>query len=145
MSSTTSYRSKHLNSPDLTVTKCLSISARKQLLKSHIDLDTIGRIGKGLHSYQTTLSLQKLTSYSTTLLEKLEEAEELKPPMIILDTINEDQLIKEPIPINSYSKSSASSSHQLLYKIYKTEAKLVRSILESSGFFLTDSHYWNVL
>ena len=33
----------------------------------------------------------------------------------------------------------------MLYRIFKTDARLVRSILDLSGFSATDSHDWNIL
>ena len=33
----------------------------------------------------------------------------------------------------------------LLYKVYKTESKLVRTTLEYNGFMNTDGHDWNIM
>ena len=78
------------------------------------------------------------------LLWKIGESDDLKPPIIQLEVINDSQLIKEGIPISTYLKGFPNTC-QLSYKLFKTEARLVRSILENSGFFYTDSHNWNIL
>lgn len=45
----------------------------------------------------------------------------------------------------TFSKSSYSEQHDLLYKVLKAEGKLVRSVLEAHGFVHTDGHDWNVM
>ena len=50
------------------------------------------------------------------------------------------------VPIQNYAKGySAVESSELLYKIFRGETRLVRSILEENGFTHTESHDWNVL
>ena len=62
-----------------------------------------------------------------------------KSQFVHFNPISESQLIKEPAHARPlYSKD-------LCYKLHKTEARLVRSILENSGFSYTDSHDWNLL
>ena len=98
----------------------------------------IGYPGQGLGTKE-----QKDDAFEQ-LLWKIGESDDLKPPMIQLEVINENQLIKEGIPISTYLKGFPNTC-QLTYKIFKTEARLVRSVLENSGFFYTDSHNWNIL
>ena len=45
----------------------------------------------------------------------------------------------------SYAKTYSCETNDLLYKLLKCDAKLVRSILESSGFKHTEGHDWNLL
>lgn len=59
--------------------------------------------------------------------------------------IKENQLIKEGAPSLMYSKSSYTEQNDFLYKMIKTEGKLIRSVLEAHGFGHTDGHDWNLL
>lgn len=44
-----------------------------------------------------------------------------------------------------YSKSYNGEPYELLYKLLKTESKLVRSTLEAGGFHYTEGHDWNMM
>lgn len=59
--------------------------------------------------------------------------------------IKESQLIKDGPPPITYSKSCYVEQGDLLYKMLKTDGKLIRSILEANGFSHTDGHDWNIL
>lgn len=49
-------------------------------------------------------------------------------------------------PSQGYAKSySAIESSELLYKIFRGETRLVRSVLEVNHFNYTESHDWNIL
>jgi tubulin polyglutamylase TTLL5 len=55
-------------------------------------------------------------------------------------------MVNSQVPSQNYSKSYAAiESAELLYKIFRGETKLVRSVLEANGFQHTESHDWNVL
>lgn len=59
--------------------------------------------------------------------------------------IKENQIVKDDPPAITYSKSCYTDQGEFLYKMVKTEGKLVRSVLEAHGFSHTDGHDWNVL
>ncbi len=48
-------------------------------------------------------------------------------------------------PTMGYAKSYHIENSELLYKILRGDAKLVRSALEVMGFSHTESHEWNIL
>ena len=68
-----------------------------------------------------------------------------KPPLITFAPVSENQLVKDNIAFSTYTKGNFLQTKELLYRVLKTDARLVRSILEQSGFGYTDSHDWNVL
>ena len=68
------------------------------------------------------------------------------PSFVYLKPIKENQLISSHAPVLGYAKSySALENSDLLYKLFRGETRLVRSILEANGFSYTESHDWNVL
>ena len=49
-------------------------------------------------------------------------------------------------PQTSYGpKGGFLHTAQLLYKVYKSDNKLIRSILEANGFYTTEGHSWNLM
>ena len=56
-----------------------------------------------------------------------------------------NQLLHNPPPSLGYAKSYHVESSELLYKIFRGDTKLVRSMLEANGFSHTESHEWNIL
>lgn len=136
-------RKNPLITPELTVTKCGSSLTKSSSKPSHLNLFLIGRPGQGLHNSTQTPEQQSLHAYFSALSNRLSNSENYKPPLITLAQLTQNQQLKDPQP-NPHTKSISSSS-QLLYKTMKAEAKLVRSILENSGFIHTDSHTWNLL
>ena len=96
----------------------------------------IGKIGLGIGA-QRNLHLD--------LKKNLDENSEEKPPLINFSPVNENQLVKDTIAFSTYAKGSFLQTKELVYRILKTDARLVRSILEQSGFGYTDSHNWNFL
>eukprot|EP00347_Sterkiella_histriomuscorum_P021171 403334979 len=56
-----------------------------------------------------------------------------------------NQLLSNNIPQQGYAKSYQVESGELLYKIFRGETRLVRSVLEINGFKYTESHEWNIL
>lgn len=68
------------------------------------------------------------------------------PPLVQFRAIRENQLIRESAPTQAFASGyTPIESSELLYKIFRGETRLVRSILEQSGFAYTESHDWNVL
>lgn len=65
--------------------------------------------------------------------------------IINFKTIKESQIMKDGPPALTYSKSAYVDQGELLYKMLKTEGRLIRSVLEVHGFSHTDSHDWNIL
>jgi tubulin polyglutamylase TTLL5 len=55
------------------------------------------------------------------------------------------QLLHSIPPSMSYANKSTAESCELLYKIFKGDTKLVRSLLEANYFSHTESHEWNIL
>jgi len=55
-------------------------------------------------------------------------------------------LMREGMPLPSQkSNYLGDSSHELLYKLVKTDGKLIRTVLEANGFNSTEGHDWNIL
>lgn len=107
-----------------------------------VDIQSIGKVGtKGYNQPSLLAAFNKKTK------KYLQDnsSEDTRPPLINFIPVNEDQICKDPGPTNIYSKGSLYQHKDLLYRIYKTDARLVRSILENSGFSSTDSHDWNLL
>ena len=92
----------------------------------------IGKIGLGLgvKRYFPSEKLRKI----------LNEGLADKPPLINFSPVNENQLVKDSIAFSTYTKGNFLQTKELLYRVLKTDARLVRSILEQSGFAYTDSH-----
>jgi hypothetical protein len=59
--------------------------------------------------------------------------------------VKESQLVTTTASGPSYSKSYHCDQTELLYKVLKADAKLIRSMLETNGFRSTESHDWNIL
>lgn len=67
------------------------------------------------------------------------------PDVVKFRPIKESQILKEGPPTMTYSKTSYSEHHELMYKVLKANVKMVRSVLEANNFVHTDGHDWNVL
>ena len=107
-----------------------------------IDIQSVGKVGtKGVFQTPMLLAINKKA------IRYLHEnhTEDSRPPLITFTAVNEEQLSKEAAPLNIYSKGCLYQQKDLLYRIYKTDARLVRSILENAGFNSTDSHDWNII
>ncbi|CAG9328553.1 unnamed protein product [Blepharisma stoltei] len=112
-----------------------------------ISVETVGKPGQGLHAQRGT-STKFLKSHEVLCRQKLDEFKKEKdhrPLLVLFMPVSDHQLVKSALPQNSYSKGNFLQPHELLYKIYKTDAKLVRSIFEASGLYYTDSHDWNIM
>lgn len=68
-----------------------------------------------------------------------------KPQLLKFFPVNEDQLVKDSISFSTYNKGNFMQNRDLLYRVLKTDGKIVRSILELCNFSYTDSHDWNIL
>ena len=108
---------------------------------SKINLEFIGKLGQGLNSNN------KNTQFSNHLLQKCQKALQLyapspdpRPKLLHFDFLRDNSMPRDSIPQNSYSNSNFICGKELLYRVYNTENKLVRSTLENAGFKYTDTH-----
>jgi hypothetical protein len=68
------------------------------------------------------------------------------PAFVSVKAIKDSQLVSGSAPVLGYAKSySAAENSELLYKLFRGETRLVRSLLEANGFSYTESHDWNIL
>ncbi|OMJ67162.1 hypothetical protein SteCoe_35753 [Stentor coeruleus] len=107
-----------------------------------LDLQSVGKVGtKG------NFNSPFLTSMNEKISNFLREnfVEDTRPPLITFTPITEEQLCKEAAPINIYSKGCFHQQNEMLYRVFKTDARLVRSILDCAGFVSTDCHDWNIM
>jgi hypothetical protein len=54
-------------------------------------------------------------------------------------------LLNDAPPSLGYAKAYNYQGSELLYKIFKGDTRLVRSVLEAHDFVHTESHEWNIL
>lgn len=104
------------------------------ILKCPLSPRSIGRIGKGLPNFRQIPYERKLYYQDSE-----------KSHLIKFFPVSEKQLVRDSVSLSTYSRSNTSQSKQLLYRVIKTDGKIVRSILELSGFTYTESHDWNIL
>ena len=64
---------------------------------------------------------------------------------IQFEPITKSQFVSGPVTNHYYPWGASLDYSELSYKLIKSEAKLVRSTLETYGFNYTDSHDWNML
>ena len=55
------------------------------------------------------------------------------------------QLLHDAPPTLGYAKNYHVQDNDLLYKIFRGDTKLVRSLFEANYFTHTESHEWNLL
>lgn len=120
---------KILNSSNITPSSFQSkLNPYKNLIGQEpyplLNPDEIGKIGKGITSHCPKEPQEKS---SLTQFYPIDSFQLLK-----------DSVLSSICPKHYICK-------ELTYKLYKTEARLVRSILEQSKFTYTDSHDWNLL
>ena len=107
-----------------------------------IDINSVGKPGtKGSYCPSYLQSFEKMMQKNL----RKNFPEDSRPSLVNFAPITEDQLCKDGPNSNMYSKGLLHQHKDLLYRVFKTDSKLVRSILETSGFTSTDSHDWNVL
>jgi len=75
----------------------------------------------------------------------VQEQGDTRPPLVHFQSVRENQLVSEGVPMSQYSQATAIQGSDLVYKLYHAEARLVRSVLEQAGFHCTESHDWNLL
>ena len=54
-------------------------------------------------------------------------------------------MLKTAAPTLAYAHNYQVNNKELLYKIFRGDTKLVRSLLEANSFSHTESHEWNLL
>ena len=64
---------------------------------------------------------------------------------LAFSTIGMKQLLNNPPPSLGYARTCHVLDNELLYKIFRGDTKLVRSLLEANNFSHTESHEWNIL
>lgn len=101
-----------------------------------LEPSVVGKIGLGLQTRRESVTL-RMPVFDDPLAEK--------PALIKFYPVKEDQLVKDTITFSTYNKGNFMQNRELLYRVLKTDGKIVRSILEMAGFFYTDSHDWNLL
>ncbi|OMJ89261.1 hypothetical protein SteCoe_8649 [Stentor coeruleus] len=111
-----------------------------------MNLDYIGRFGQGLSTTSRNTSfLKAFQAKCQKVVQMYLPVPDPRPKLISFASLTEGGLSPESITLNSYSKISFFLGKELLYRVFNTENKLVRTILENSGFKYTESHIWNVL
>lgn len=78
----------------------------------------------------------------------LQSTESYHPQIVSFKPIRENQLVSnQSVPTLNYANKvyNNNESTELLYKIFRGETRLVRSVLENNGFQHTESHDWNLL
>ena len=114
--------------------KPFPVTSASTITKSHLSPSQIGQIGKGLSLFRHVPNERKI---------HYQDSE--KSHIIKFFPVNEKQLVRDSVSLSTYSRSNTAQSKQLLYRVIKTDGKVVRSILELSGFTYTESHDWNIL
>jgi hypothetical protein len=64
---------------------------------------------------------------------------------IYFGTIGKNKLLTDAPPALGYANNYHVGDCELLYKIFRGDTKLVRSMLEAHSFSHTESHEWNIL
>jgi Tubulin-tyrosine ligase family len=96
-----------------------------------VSVESTGKAGRSLHSKPYTSSyLAKYYEKSKEALQKLLQEPDTRPSLIKFTAI------KDP---------KHQPNENLTYRMFQSEVKLVRTILENSGFVLNDGHDWNLL
>ena len=96
-----------------------------------LSLDGLVKAGKSLHSKQNFSShSQKYSEKAKNLLASLSNDPDFRPPLIKFSAVK---------------GAKNGSEDSLNYRMFQSDVKLVRSILENSGFNNTETHDWNLL
>ena len=100
-----------------------------------------GRPGNGINAPRVSPpSLGILEEKCKQTLQELSQGSDFRPLLISFSPVSENQLVRNGPPQNSYMKGNFLNHKELLYRVFKTDARLVRSVLENTGFSHTDSH-----
>ena len=132
-------------SPDRTVEatiarRVLMQQAQEKATWRGLDLEGIGKPGGIREKRPAEGVLRTLEEGWKAKLVSLQGENEQRPVLVRFQAIKEHQLVKE-----NQVPRTALAPHDLLYRTYKTEGRLVRSILEHAGFTSTESHEWNIM
>lgn len=105
-----------------------------------------GKPGNGLNTARSTSAdLESYEMKCRRLLEEMNSGDDFRPILLTFSAVAENQLVHEGPPNNIYNKGNFLKHKDLLYRVFKADARLVRSVLEHSGFTYTDSHDWNMM
>jgi tubulin polyglutamylase TTLL5 len=106
----------------------------------------IGKIGRPINpGPPESPYLRLFEARCKAVLDKISKGNDYRPPLLLFQAVKENQLVREAPPQNVYCKGNLYQQYDLLYRVYKTDARLVRSVLELVGFRHTDSHDWNIM
>lgn len=111
---------------------------------SSFNIDCLGRFSQ-LHSPGSSQFFVLFNAKCAKALKLYTPVPDPRPKLLQFSPLMENSLTKELITSNSYSKSNYLCGKDLLYRVFNTENKLVRSILENAGFKYTEAHDWNLL
>ena len=99
-----------------------------------------GRPGLGLHvARQQPEPLSQFEDKCKQALEELSQGGDFRPILITFSSVSENQLVRNGPPQNNYSKGNFLNYKELLYRVFKADARLVRSVLENTGCLLYTS------
>lgn len=108
------------------------------------NLECIGKFAQ-LYSAKPSQFIQNFNQKCEKTLKSYTPVPDPRPKLLTFAPLTENMLTKELIPSNSFSKGNFWCGKELLYRVLNTENKVVRTILENSGFKYTESHDWNLL
>jgi hypothetical protein len=124
--------------------KSLEAKPPASLDPGKFNIDHLGKFNQ-LQTISTSVFFQSFYSKCSKALRLYSPVPDPRPKLLNFSPLEENSLTKELITANSYSKSNYLCGKELLYKVFNTENKLVRSIVENAGFKYTEAHDWNVL
>jgi Tubulin-tyrosine ligase family len=111
-----------------------------------VNLEFIGKMGEGLASSPSRSQfLNHFYKRCEKTLQLYAPNPDTRPKLLNFTPIKENNLTKDSVPQNLYSTSNYIPGKELLYRVYNAKNKLVRSILENTGFKYTETHLWNIL
>jgi tubulin polyglutamylase TTLL5 len=114
-----------------TVSHIKALQAAEMMNLSGISLDGIVKAGKSLHGRLIFSSyIQRYNEKSRFALDRLQTDIDLRPPLVKFSSVKDPKSKLEDF---------------LTYRMFQSDVKLVRSILENSGFSNTEGHDWNLL
>ena len=80
------------------------------------------------------------------LLHEIEDQNKQSTTYLSIIPITEEGIIRDAMPPTQFAtKNSQCATPELLYRMYKSECRLVRSILEFNKFSITETHDWNIM
>lgn len=113
------------------VNKIKALQASESTNCQGILIEGMIKAGKSLHGKNSqTGYASKYFENSRQTLEKLSVESDFRPPLVKFSAV------KEPKP---------HTNEILTYRMFQSDIKLVRTILENTGFIATEGHDWNLL